>query len=307
MAIFKDNRFTLDSLLTRLQRFEALQKYIINWKDFLRIPQELVAWSLTAYDDWNALISNSRLEQAEKMVAVQTMHTADEQTFNRFLKYSKVIKENYCPKQKYLEIYGLTKPFPKAREARIKMVENLLAGHHLLKAEGDPNVLPDDFISILEDMLETSKNGYTKLISKEKPEAKLAVENQNIRFKEDTKKLQSLYSWILMTWSIYEPFLVQLGFAPRIKRRGHGQPVKPAGLVCDWNLPNLTISWDPSKNATGYQLVYSVNNKDWEEIYNGTETSHTCQPPAGTRSYKVRAGNKKGFSEWSDVVEFVVE
>jgi len=83
-----------------------------------------------------------------------------------------------------------------------------------------------------------------------------------------------------------------------------GQPDIPPGLTCNWLAPDLTLSWDETEKTTSYQLTCSENNKDWEELYSDKELSYTYQPPEGLRYYKVRARNAKGFSEWSDVVEF---
>jgi len=106
-----------------------------------------------------------------------------------------------------------------------------------------------------------------------------------------------------MIWSKYDPFLVQLGFAPKIKRRSGGQPEAPANLIYEWNAHELKLSWDECEKASSYQLVYSEGKEIWEELYSGSQTSNIYTTPEGKRKYKVRSRNAHGFSGWSEEVE----
>ena len=139
---------------------------------------------------------------------------------------------------------------------------------------------------------------------KEKPEALAAVDAQNNLKVADTKQLQVLYSWTQMTWSPYEPFLIQLGFAPATPNTGGGQPDTPTNLSQEWHSPNLTWSWDICENSTSYQLAISENSDDWDELNYGVENTHTFEPPIAKRFYKVRARNANGYSDWSTIQEF---
>ncbi|MBI9039708.1 MAG: fibronectin type III domain-containing protein, partial [Bacteroidales bacterium] len=139
---------------------------------------------------------------------------------------------------------------------------------------------------------------------KEQPEADQAIDNQNEQFEADSKNLRNLYNWVLMTWDKHEPFLVQLGFAPKINRPGSGQPDVPAGFNKQWADPELKLSWETCQNTTSYQLVYSEDNEIWEDLFTGNETSFTYSPPEGKRTYRIRARNAKGYSDWSEVLEF---
>ncbi len=69
---------------------------------------------------------------------------------------------------------------------------------------------------------------------------------------------------------------------------------------------STTLTWDPCENTTSYQLAYTEDGEIWDELYAGTDTTYTYAPPVGTRTYKVRARNANGYSDWSDPVEFEV-
>jgi len=306
MALFDNNGFSQDSLALRLARLLMLKTYINAWAVFQSIPQALIDWALVAYDEWKALLGASTVEQGEAEEAYQDMHEADEITFSYYIRAKGLLKYQYGQDDKNLKFYGITGAFPKARKSRIKAVQDLLDGHARLHAQGDPNVLPDTFIIKLQGYLTTSDNAYANLVGKEKPEADQAIDNQNFRFGEDTKKLGNLLNWVLMTWNEYESFLSQLGFAPRIPKPGGGQPYKPINFIHQWHEPDLTLTWDPCENTTSYQLAYTEDDEIWEELYAGTDTTYTYAPPVGTRTYKVRARNANGYSDWSDPVEFEV-
>lgn len=60
-----------------------------------------------------------------------------------------------------------------------------------------------------------------------------------------------------------------------------------------------TISWDPVAEATGYQvLVDGILN----DVGNVTTFVHGSQAYNSTHTYKVRAINSKGYSQWSDEI-----
>ena len=304
MPIFENNAFTRDVLSVRTARLQALKTYIINYVELLSIPAKLVDWAATAYDVWIALLSLSSVEQGEAAEAFQDMHEADENTFDYCIKCRELLRDNYGANDKIIKIYGIAGEFPKQRKTKIKAVQDLIDGHNRLKLEEDPNILPDAFIEKLQGYLNLSNDSYANLILKEQPEADQAIDNQSERFEADSKNLRNLFNWVLMTWGKYEPFLVQLGFAPKINKPGGGQPDIPVNFNTQWFDPELVLSWNTDEKATSYQLVYSEDNEIWENLFTGNEASFTYSPPEGKRTYRVRARNNHGYSEWSEVVEF---
>ncbi|MCD4817481.1 MAG: discoidin domain-containing protein [Candidatus Cloacimonetes bacterium] len=293
-TIFNNNDVGHDTNGSRSLRLLAIKTYI----------QALVDWALAAYDAWIAALGNSTVEMGESEEAYSNMQEADKTTFNYYLKCKGLLMDIYGTSDKTLKIYGIKGQFPQARKDKLRAVQNLLDANKILTKDANPNVLPVEFIGRLEGYLSASNNAFSKFVLKEKPEALAAVDTQNNLKIADTKQLRILYSWTQMTWSPYEPFLIQLGFAPATPKASGGQPDIPLNLSPQWQYPRLTWSWDICENATSYQLAISENSDDWEELYFGAETSFSFDPPTGKRYYKIRARNANGFSEWSTILEF---
>ena len=304
MAIFEHNRFSADLLVLRTARLEALKTYINTWGPTLNISAEMIDWALGAYDVWINLLGLSNVENGESKEAYQTMHEADELTFDYCIRCRDLLREKYGNDDQKLAVYGIEGKFPQGRRQRMNSVRDLLDGHKRMLEEGDPNVLPDVFITKLQGYFDASNNAYHGILLKEKPEADKAFDNQNRQFEEDSKKLSELFKTALMTWDDTEPFLVQLGFAPRIPKPGGGQPDIPTGLNFNSIPPRLSIFWNACENTTSYQLAYSEDLEVWDELYAGADTQFDYDPPAVKRTYKVRARNANGFSDWSNIIEF---
>ncbi len=304
MAIFESNQFSIDNRDERTSRLQALKTYINDHAESIALPQSLTDWALNAYDEWTRLLSLSGIERGEAAEARQNMTEADSKTFSYCMKCRKLLKNRYDNNDNLLNVYGISGEFATKRNAKIKSVQDLLDGHSRLKAEGDPNILPEAFIEKLQTYYDESNECYATLLIKELPEAGKASQNQKAAFNIDTKKLRTLYNWTLMTWSKYDPFLVQLGFAPKIKRRSGGQPEVPATFIYEWNESELKLSWDECEKASSYQLAFCEVKNVWEELYEGRQNSFSYTASGGKRKFRVRARNANGFSEWSGEIEF---
>jgi hypothetical protein len=314
MLIFLHNGFNRDFLALRTARLLAIKTYILAWRDILFIPEHIVNWALAAYDKWVAALGKSQVEMGEAEVAYQAMHDADKPTFEYYARCKALLLDTYGLDNQKLEIYGATGQFPKDRKRRMKAVADLLDGHARLVATGDPDVLPDAFINTLQGYYDASNDAFANFVLKEKPEAMTAVDVQDSLFNADTEMLRVLYSWALMTWSRYEPNLVQLGFAPRTGQQGGSGggggevPAAPTGFMFEWLEPVLQFSWDAVEGATSYQIAFSEDGGVvWEELYTGEEVGYEYEPPEGLQYYRVRARNADGYGDWSEVVEFEIE
>ena len=253
MLIFNDNGFTKDPLNERTQRLLAIATHIQAQSVPLSIPGDILAWGLAAHDQWVAALGKSTVEMGQADEAYQDMQDADKLTFDYYMRCKELMKDRYGYEDKVLKVCGIKGAFPKSRKDRLRVTQDLLDGNAALTTEGDPHVLPAAFTDQLTIYLAASNDAFAKLVLKEKPEALKAVDIQNDLFNADTKQLRVLYSWVLMTWSKFEPYLLQLGFAPAVPHPGSGQPDAPQDLSSDFLIPNLTLVWKTTENTTGYQ------------------------------------------------------
>ena len=78
------------------------------------------------------------------------------------------------------------------------------------------------------------------------------------------------------------------------------RPAAPGNVAASSNMTSILVTWDKIADAEGYEL-----EADGITIDAGTGTSylHTGLSPDTQHSYRVRAKNKDGYSEWSSLTE----
>ena len=130
-----------------------------------------------------------------------------------------MIKNKYSSNLKVSHNLGIDVKFPRNRNDKINTVKKMLKAFSRQKEQNEPALLPEDFVLKLESYLERSVEIYEKAHMKSSSTSAESVERQIEIFKEDSKKLRTLYSWALMTWEADEPYLFQLGFAVKPKRK----------------------------------------------------------------------------------------
>lgn len=218
MPIFKDNYFTNDSYSLRLSRLEILKNYIRYWAKPLSIPEPLIEWGISAFDKWQEATKVVKANKGKANEIHLELKEADEATFKYYLKCKRLILSQFSQNENKLTTYGVNERFPRNRADKIKAAETLIRANQQMTKRGDSEVLPEEFISNLLLLLDTSNKAFEKLHSVDSTESKEAVTEQVKLFKEDSMKLRTLYSWALMAWSPEEPYLVQLGFAVKPKK-----------------------------------------------------------------------------------------
>ena len=131
----------------------------------------------------------------------------------------RLINNKYSKNKKILSRYGIDTKFPRNRQEKIYTIKKMLKAFSKQKEQNETDLIPEDFILKLESLFEKSEAINERAHSNGRSTSAESVEKQIEIFKEDSRKLRTLYSWALMTWEPDEPYLVQLGFAVKPKKK----------------------------------------------------------------------------------------
>lgn len=218
MAEYTDNYFTNDSYAVRAARLEILKNYIEYWSASLSIPRTLVNWGLHASDKWKNVLGNAKNKKLNSENFYSELRDADEKTFKYYLRCKRLILSTLSEDKKKLLFLGIGEKFPRNRSEKIKVVEKLLKSSQRFFDQGE-EIIPREFIEKLKNLFDESAIIFQKIeqIKSEKSELNNSIQME--LYKEDSRKLRSLYSWALMIWEQDEPYLVQLGFAVKTRKR----------------------------------------------------------------------------------------
>lgn len=217
MAVFNDNYFTNDSYAKRTERLKILQNYIEYWATVLSIPTPLLEWGKNAYNKWIKALDNAETKKTTSNDYYNELRDTDEKTFKYYLKCKRLLISTYSQEKSILISFGVNSRFPRNRIDKIQTVTKFIRAYqnHLqLKKE---KVIPQEFVEKLIKLLNNSLQIADKIdvLKKEKKQKPTAVQIE--LFREDARKLRSLYSWALMTWEVDNAYLFQLGFAVKSK------------------------------------------------------------------------------------------
>jgi hypothetical protein len=219
MSIFKDNYFTNDTYSLRTERLKIIKNYILEWSGHLSLPKELLDWGMTAPNRWQNILRKVEERKNKSNNIFLELKEIDEITFKYYLRCKRLINNKYSEDKKILHRYGVDTKFPRNRQDKINTIMKMLKTFSKQKEQSKHNLIPEDFIIKLESLFEKSETKFEKAHSSGRSTSSEAVEKQIEIFKEDSKKLRTLYSWALMTWEPDEPYLVQLGFAVKPKKK----------------------------------------------------------------------------------------
>jgi hypothetical protein len=78
-------------------------------------------------------------------------------------------------------------------------------------------------------------------------------------------------------------------------------PGVPASLEAEVTSDSVTVTWSPTAGADAYEL--EIDGDSIIENLTGTSYEHTALLPVSTHTYRVRAKNEDGISDWSAVME----
>ena len=219
MSKFKDNYFTNDTYSFRTERLKIIKNYILDWSGHLSLPKELLDWGMTAPNRWQNILKKVEERKNKSNDIFTELKEIDEKTFKYYLRCKRLIKNKYSDDKKILHRYGIDTKFPRNRQDKINIIMKMLRVFSKQNEQNETNLIPDDFILKLESLFEKSDAVFETAHSNGRSTSSEAVEKQIEIFREDSRKLRTLYSWALMTWEPDEPYLVQLGFAVKPKKK----------------------------------------------------------------------------------------
>jgi hypothetical protein len=306
MAWDESNNFARDTLNESSDRASLMQKNIAVKGLEYGVPDQLITWGSTCSTVLREALATANVEKGEKDVAYELYQFKVDETH----KLSVNIKaatiacvKNSENELELLDEYGATGTTPRSRMGLQAFVDQYKMTYDRLVAAGDLRVLPESVVTKLvtacDDMIKLWHDAQV-----ERQESAEAYDILHALQKEYAQKFRAIYTIVVIMAGKYSPDLLLLGFAPATPPAGHGQPGTPTGLMVQGTAESTTVSCDETDSATSYQFKYSSDGEDWFELYSGEQYTYTYNPPAGNRSYKVRARNKNGFSGWSNVVEF---
>lgn len=296
--LIEDNNFTKDSYGVRATRLYFLSNTIDTYAVELALTGSLLTWAQGASAAFDAARVKQSVEAGEKEEAFQTSQESINLLAERYQILKDIVISRYPNDDNKLNIYGVDTPSPRTQSDVIFRSEQLIGGNTKLKTALDPNVLPDAMITNFQSLLDEAKNNALDA-TVEREEALKATEDLNNLYAADSKKLRALYNWIIATWSKFDTRLIALGYVQASDLTGGNVPLAPMGL--SYSNSEHKLIWNPSDTATSYQIVYKASgtNNDFEEVYNGDMTEVIFTPAAGAWTFKIRARNANGYSDWS--------
>ncbi len=204
MPIFKDNYFTNDTYLLRLERLKILHNYIDDWAGQLFVPASLNEWAKSAYDIWKKTLLKLEETKQNKKDLFKHLKKTDEKTFKYYLKCKRFLNLQFLNAIEMQKNLGIAQRFPRNRNEKFETIMKLISA-----IKENPEILAKEFVEKLELLYSESERAFKK------------AHNQNFDdqtdqvaiYQKDSKNLRALYSWALMHWETDQPYLVQLGFA----------------------------------------------------------------------------------------------
>ncbi|MBI9039616.1 MAG: fibronectin type III domain-containing protein [Bacteroidales bacterium] len=306
MALILDNAFTNDTYDRRSDRVSLMTNNIESNSVELGISETLLSWGTSVDNKWSTARVSAGVERGERDVAFETYLNKFDETKSLLIDIKEVLLALIGDVEEGKEIideYGIGGATPRNRSGVKQLIDQIVETSNRLRTAGDSRVLPEVLVTKLAEAGDETVNLWHQA-QKEKQDSAEAYDALDALFNEDSQKLRLIYQMAKLIWGAYSPKLTLLGFAPSTPKHGGGQPDAPKDFNKEWIAPELTLYWNDASNVSSYQLVSSEGEDIWEELYSGDSASYTYETPPGKRYYRVRARNARGFSDWSEVLEF---
>ena len=306
MPLITHNAFSIDSYPIRLQRLADAKANVDDVSAEAGLSVEQIAFLQGASDAFVQAQVNVNLERGDRDLAYEGANSKFEIAYEKYMpvkEYLLTIIKGTPQESQVAEGYGITKLAPiNYAELRIG-IETMKAKHDALTALGDSRVAPATAMDALVEANTNMIKAYDD-ISKENQESAAAYDALHALYEADSQHLRLIYNLAVIVWGKYSPKMMLLGYAPAVPRPGGGQPSDVTEFNFSFTDPVLTFTWNKPLNTTSSQLVYSMDNKEWEVLLYDDLYEYAYNPPAGVRYYKVRVRNANGFSGWSNTISF---
>ena len=211
--------------------------------------------------------------------------------------------------------YGLSadgiSPHPDSTSAWLKIAQDIIDGGARAVLDGYPTILSPSVaeIQIVLNKAQDEYNDYA-MADREHDQAQAAIAALRPQADEFINEVYDQLAFALRKMDnasqrrVMRTYGYRYDYSPG--EPPEEVPAKPGNFVAQYNDPNLTLFCDAVATATGYQMIYTIDEVNWVELYVGADPTFTYDPPVGRRVYKVRAENEFGYGEWSDPVEYEV-
>ncbi len=325
--IIANNLFTRDIRGDRGVRLSFIAGNIDSVAAELKIEAALLDWGRGASAIYDAAIINQTNKIGEKETAFQASQTADAAMLVRYMQLRKLLKPRYGGDKLTLREFGIAGPIPKSNRQKYYKATELIEKNAERLAAGDPKALPAAMVQSLVSLVADADSAHKAALEAGRT-AKQSTDTLKALFAADSLQLRILYNWCVSYWGKQNPMLIELGFV-KARTYHRGQPKAPQNLSYD-NITSV-FGWDAVERATSYQcemknanllgadssganssganslgansLGANLLGAEWNEIYEGAETSFIWPKVEGRWKVRVRARNVHGFGKWGDEIE----
>ena len=306
MPIIVDNSFTNDSHGMRAERLNAIQGNLSIIQPELNAPPEITGWASGCYDLFMQKWATAGTESGEKEGATYDVNVKEEKMEEEYQHCRNVGIAAYVDDQMHLKDFHFYETYPRGRNDCVARVKLVLDAHLRHEAEGITHLIPAELIVRLTTAV-TELEEALRNQDKERSEAEHAVLELSEAMEYDTKKLNTLKSWWFAIMGKEDPRIGYIGMVNPKGGQGRRLPGIPQNFT--YNIGSGVFSWDAVETATSYQLAYrhAGTSENWEQGYQGGDTSSSFFPGAGSWEFKVRARNEHGYGDFSNVITTELE
>jgi hypothetical protein len=299
MPIIRNNNITHDTFSDRCDRLSSIQSLLTSIQSELQAPAYIVTWAVDCYDVFKNMRAKSEADIGRNEVNALNVYDKAKMMETEYQIVKILAASIYRNDQVNLKDFCFEGAFPIRKNEKIPRIIKVLQANERHIAEGVTNLLPDSLIN----RLITAKNDFESALQEQnnsKIESEHSLADLNKRFNDDSAILQELREWWYNKMSKNDV---------RIEIIGMVNP-NPTGRVKSIETPSdfsfdestATFKWSQVNKARSYQ-IQRKKDKDFTEVYSGSETFYKPSIADIKGQYRIRARYVRGFGNFSELVE----